>query len=157
MDWYCTCVPACVEVMALASELSPPCTSMKLMPGFSLMYTSIWSWEGNKSYQRPKPYRALNSQHCVRRLCLNRSQQSISTLKSLTGCMGRAWICSSYFPSVRFNSSSYVSSKVTFLWAATVTEVLNSSRVRPTELQKTKRWNSLTANSLRPVWNSHIN
>lgn len=63
-----------------------------------------------------------------------------STLKSLTGCMGLAWICNSYRPSLLFSSSSYVSSKVTFLWAATVTEVLNSSRVLPTELQRGAMW-----------------
>lgn len=134
-----TSFSSCVVVMALASALvlRPPLTIKELMPAFSLMYTSTCSQlEKISEMARPK------------RMLVPRFQCGGCTLKSLTGCMGLAWICNSYFPSLLFSSSSYVSSKVTFLWAATVTEVLNSSSVRPTELQKRASTDNISSVSL---------
>lgn len=57
-----------------------------------------------------------------------------STSKSLTSCFGFTLMNISYFPNCRFSSSSYVSSKVTLLAAAMLTETVNFSVFLPEAL-----------------------
>lgn len=57
------------------------------------------------------------------------------TWKCLTSCLGLTLISSSYFPSFRFRSSSYVSSKLTLAAAATLTETRNCSSFLPVDLK----------------------